>query len=299
MFAKIAKEFQNITKFDLLQYFLDYRDFLSQDYVEVYNYFAGNSESVEASKLIKLSHLIELNDTLKRTFNTFAGKLGNVGYWELMSYCQDLGDTLERINKLPKYLRTAKSCRGYKAFVQTEENVGGYRTIQDIADIYGTTEQELILNNDLQESDYDIKELSSINALIDNRSNIVVTTILEQPIGKRVYGKDIARKITFENNDLQIKSYEDNVTQKIEILLELNKGDVPEMPSFGKNLAVGSDGGNYNYAELVKDLLETFKQDDLFQSIEILDVTSNNGDIIITVEIRTKYEYSAIKNINI
>ena len=299
MFAKIAKEFQEITKFDLLQYFLDYRDFLSQDYVEVYNYFAGNSESIDASKLIKLSKLIETNDTLKRTFSTFAGKLGNVGYWELMSYCQDLGDTLERINKLPKYLRTAKSYRGYKAFVQTEENVGGYRTIQDIADIYGTSEQDLILNNDLQESQYDIKDLSSINALIDNRSNIVVTTILEQPIGKKVYGKDIAKKITFEGNDLLIKRYEDNVIQKIEILLELNKGDVPEMPSFGKNLSVGSDSGAYIYAELVKDLVETFNQDDLFKSIEVQDIISNNGDIIITVKIQTKYEYSAIKNISI
>ena len=99
MFTDIANEFQNITKFELLQYFIDYRDFLQDDYASVYAYFSGNSETIDNEKLRKMSDLLSRSDDLIRTFQTFAGKLGNVGYWELQQYCQDLKDTLERISK--------------------------------------------------------------------------------------------------------------------------------------------------------------------------------------------------------
>ena len=53
MFTDIANEFQNITKFELLQYFIDYRDFLQDDYSSVYAYFSGNSETIDNEKLRK------------------------------------------------------------------------------------------------------------------------------------------------------------------------------------------------------------------------------------------------------
>ena len=203
MFADVANEFQNITKFELYQYFKDYSDFLQSDYSEVYSYFSGKIESIDNSKLITLSNLLDRSNNLTRIFQEFAGKLGNVGNWELQQYCQDLKDTLERISKLPKYCRTAKTCRGYKPYVQVSENIGGMKTIKDLADQLGNgiTENELILNNDLEEGDYEIDELSSITALVENRVNVVVSTIMEHPIGRRIYGRDINRKKSFKGND--------------------------------------------------------------------------------------------------
>lgn len=203
MFSSVANEFENITKFALLQYFQDYRDFLQNDYSDVYAYYSGSSESIDSSKINKIDNLLMRSNNLTRTFQTFSGKLGNVGYWELQQYCQDLKDTLERISKLPKYLRTSKSCRGYKPYIQVSEDVGGMKTVQDVANKIGNiTEQELILNNDLEEENYEIDELSQITAFVNNQNNVVVTTIMEQPIGKKIYGKDISRKITFSDNDL-------------------------------------------------------------------------------------------------
>lgn len=300
MFAKIAKEFQDITKFDLLQYFLDYKDFLINDFPDVYNYYSGNVENIDARKLKRIENLLSRSNDLSAHFSSFAGKLGNMGYWDLQEYCQGLKDTLERISKLPKYLRTSKSYRGYKPFVQVREDVGGYRTIQDIAEEYrSVTEEEIIMNNDLQESDYDIKDLSTINNYVDNRRNVVVTTILEEPVGKRVYGRDIQRKITFVDNDLATVEYENNIVQKVEVLLELNKGDIPEMPNFGKNIASGQDNNSYSYAELLKDLSDNFLQNDLFDSVEVEDINASNGDINVVVKIKTKYEYSLIKQMQI
>lgn len=301
MFADVANEFQNITKFELYQYFKDYSDFLQSDYSEVYSYFSGKIENIDNSKLTTLSNLLDRSNNLTRIFQEFAGKLGNVGYWELQQYCQDLKDTLERISKLPKYRRTAKTCRGYKPYVQVSENIGGMKTIKDLAEQLGNgiTENELILNNDLEEGDYEIDQLSSITALVENQVNIVVSTIMEQPIGRRIYGRDIKRKISFKNNDLQIVEYEDNIEQKTNILLELNKGDVPEIPSFGKTVISGSTYNGYNYGSLVSDLRENFLQNDLFEDISVENIDYKDNDLYITVNIQTKYVYSTTKDLKI
>lgn len=301
MIADIANEFQNITKFELQSYFTDYGEFLQNDYGDIYAYYSGSSESINAEKIKTLQDLMSRSNDLIRTFQTFAGKLGNVGYWELQQYCQDLNDTLERISKLPKYCRTAKTCRGYKPYIQVSEDIGGMKTIQDLAQQLGNnmSEYELILNNDLEEADYEINELSQIKALVPNNTDVVVETILEQPIGKRIYGKDIDRNISFTENDLTTVKYENNVEQKSDVLMELQKGDVPEMPNFGKNIISGSTYASYNYSALATDLKDVFLQDDLFENVDITDVKYKDGDIYVTCEIYTKYAYSTTKSIKI
>ena len=301
MFADIAINFQNITKFDLRQYFIDYRDFLTNDFPDVSNYYAGKTETIDAAKIKRLKDLITRSRNLLQQFSTFATKFSNVGFWELQQYCQDLNETLERITKLPKYNRVSKSPRGYKPYIQASYSVGGMRTMEDVAREIGdtTTESELILNNDLEEENYDIDKLSNINALVNNTSGVVVDTILETPIGNRVYGRDIQRKIEIEGNDLKIVEWEDNVEQKVEILLMLEYGDIPEMPNLGRAVIEGSNYRDYNYTELLTDLRNVFYQDDLFAYVGITDVSYKDGDISVNVEVNTKYIYSTTKTITL
>lgn len=302
MISEIANEFENITKFALLDYLIKYRNFLQNDYSDIYAYYSGSVETINVEKLNTLSELLSLSDDLIRTFQTFSGKLGNVGYWELQRYCQDLRDTLERISKLPKYCRTAKTSRGYKPYVQVNGEIGGMKTVQDLANqLGGMTENELIMNNDLQEQDYEIDKLKEIRALVNNKNDITVTTILEQPIGRKIYGQDINRKISFTDNDLSIVKYEDNVEQKCSVLLELNKGDVPEFPNFGKNTSMGVGMNRYNYAELILDIRENFEQDDLFEDVNIVDISADKstGDISLIIEVKTKYVYSTTQSIKL
>ena len=301
MFADIAINFQNITKFDLRQYFIDYRDFLTNDFPDVSNYYAGKTETIDAAKIKRLKDLITRSRNLLQQFSTFATKFSNVGFWELQQYCQDLNETLERITKLPKYNRVSKSPRGYKPYIQASYSVGGMRTMEDVAREIGetTTESELILNNDLEEENYDIDKLSNINALVNNTSGVVVDTILETPVGNRVYGRDIQRKIEIEGNDLKIVEWEDNVEQKVEILLMLEHGDIPEMPNLGRAVIEGSNYRDYNYTELLTDLRNVFYQDDLFAYVGITDVSYKDGDISVNVEVNTKYIYSTTKTITL
>ena len=198
MISEIAYKFQEITKFDLYQYFVDYADFMRNKFPYVRAYYAGDTESIDASYIERMNDLMTRSNSLIKLFSTFGAKLGNVGYWELQNYCQDLRDTIQRVTKLPKYLRTSKTSRGYKPYVQTDFNVGGYRDFKDVSSIINNgevTEESLILNNDFEEEDYEIDELKPARAFIRNNTGVAVKTILEQPIGDKVYGRDIDVKI--------------------------------------------------------------------------------------------------------
>ena len=176
------------------------------------------------------------------------------------------------------------------------------KTVKDLAEELnsnGVSEVSLIIDNDLQEKDWEIDKLSQVTAFISNRTDIVVESILEQPIGNKVYGCDIDRKITLKDNDLVTKQYEDNIDQKVEVLLELEAGDIPEIPTYGRNRLSGTTMSNYNYAELVQDLQAVFLQDDMFESVSVSDVNFDNGDLLITCTVSTKYAYVVQRTIKI
>ena len=106
MLSDIANKFQEITKFDLYQYFVDYADFMRNQYSSIHAYYSGRSESINGDYVNNLNNLVKRSDDLLKLFITFGPKMGNVGYWELQNYCQDLYDTIKKVTLLPKYLRT-------------------------------------------------------------------------------------------------------------------------------------------------------------------------------------------------
>jgi hypothetical protein len=160
---------------------------------------------------------------------------------------------------------------------------------------------DLMLANDLNEEDWEIDKLSPITVIVNNRNDVVVKSILDQPIGKRIYGKDINRKITFSNDDLLTVEYQDNIEQKCDILLEVNRGDVPEDKLFGKNLFAisGVNLRAFSYPELMLDIQNLFSQNDLFEYAKITDFSVGDKEVFITVEIKTKYDYKTEKRVTI
>ena len=302
MISDIANKFQQITKFDLYSYFTDYADFMNNRYNNIRAYYAGEIEVVNADDMNMLNSLLERSGNLLKLFVTFGPKLSNVGYWELQNYCQDLYDTLTKVSILPKYLRTSKTSRGYKPYIQVNFNVGGLRDFKDIerrVNSNGTTENVLILGNDFEEEDYEIDDLRAAKLFLNNQRQVVVKTILEEPIDRKVYGKDIRKKIGFQNNDLAIAEYQDNVEQKVQILCELLEGDIPEIPQLGRRKVIGENVHNYSYPELARDIQSVFLQDDLFEDVEITNIAINQGDLYITLNISTKYQYAIQRIIRI
>ena len=302
MLEEIIYKFQNITKYPIYEFLNKYMDFMSNGYAVIKNYFNGNTETIDNKYLNQLSTLTNDCKDVLTLFNSFANKLQNCGYWELLEYFQNLNDEIEKVNKLPKFLRSSLVCRGYTPTIQVASSVGGMRTVDDVADLVTSVNNsiswiDIMLNNDLNEDDWSIDELSKINVYV-NTNKVVVNTIIDQPIGKRVYGIDVKRKIEFSDNDLKIVVHEENIEQKCDILCALYTGDVPENKLFGLNsFVIGGDINQFNYPELVIEITNIFLQDDLFESVNVTHFDFGNGDLTVKLEIKTKYDYKTTNKI--
>lgn len=302
MFIDIVNEFQQVTKFDIYGYFEEYSSFLKKEFPSINLYYSGQVSSIDFAKLNKLDELITRSKDLMRLFSTFSNKLSNCGFYELMEYCQELLDTLEKIKKLPKYNRVSKTKFGYKSYIQVDGSVGSYRTPEDLAleiNSQNVDFVDLILNNELNEKDWEIDEYHpDVKAYVDNKNTVVVPTILEEPVLEKVYGKDLDAKVQFEDQDVKVVKYQDNVDQKCNILLSITRGSVPEFPAFGRN-NVGNNVNMYGYVELIKDLTEIFQQDPLFLSIKVSEIGFEEGSIKVNCEIKTKYTLSVKKTLSL
>lgn len=306
MIGEIVIEFQDITKYPLLEFMERYRDFMTNDYESIRAYFNGETETIDNAHMSELSWLTNECHTLLTTFKNFANKFSCCAYWELMDFFDGLNNTIEKINKLPKFFRTSLSKRGYTASIQVRSTVGSGRTMEDLASAVTGSPQndgswvDIVQGNDMNESDWNIDSLTGVDVFVDNTRKIVVTTVLDQPIGNRIYGIDMNRKITFEGNDLQRVFYESNVEQKCEILLELNRGDVPEDNMFGKNpFFLGESIKNTSISIIVSQIQKTFLQNDLFQEVNLTDLKFEQGSLTMVFNIKTKYDYESTKAISI
>lgn len=301
----VINEFEQVTKYPLKAFLRKYADFMTGGYREIKRYFGGETVNISNESVTALRDLtVECRDVMAQ-FKNFANKFATCGYWELMEYLDDLNDTIETINKLPKFLRTSLGKRGYTPAVQVDGLVGSGRTIDDVASTASELNREntewvdLMLQNDFNEADWEIDSIRNLNVFI-NRNQVNVTTIIDQPIGERVLGVDVLRKIGFSNNDLALAVRKDNIEQKCVILLELVRGDVPEDMLFGKNpMFFGANAPLVNYSEVVNDIVNTFMQDDLFASVTVKDISFENGSATFTVEIQTKYDYKTEKTLTI
>lgn len=307
MMEIIVVEFQNITKFPLIDFLQEYEDFMNNSYYALNEYFSGNTDSIDNSHMRALKSVMTKSKDLLAQFKNFSNKFSKCGYWELMDFIDDINNNIEKISKLPKFRRTVLAKRGYTGDVEVGSEVGSMRTIDDVAQsvsgINGnaTSWIDLMLNNDWNEEDWDIDKLSSVNVYINNRSGIVVNSIVDMPVGKRVYGKDMYRKITFTDNDFKLVEYTDNVEQKCDILLELNQGDVPEDMLFGRDPQLTTSSyESFSYPELAMEISDIFRQNDLFSLAQVDDISfDENNQALVKVNIRTKYNYNTEKTVTV
>ena len=125
--------------------------------------------------------------------------------------------------------------------------------------------------------------------------------MIDNTVGEKIYGRDIKKKLTFEDDDLKSLDYKETVNQTVEILASLNKGDIPEYREIGIPIGLykGSNFSRLNYSSIVRELNKNFSTDDLFSNFNVLEMEYKEGDLYIKYEVNTKYELVIIKNIRI
>ena len=300
----ILRDFSSITNYPIVVFLTKYVEFSQNNYNDIYNYFSGEKEDVSQESMSNLDWLLDECSKIISVFKSFENKLNNCGYWELMELIDNINTELEKLKKTPKYARTVKTKTSYKRTVQYNSQIGGGVTVEDVANdltMQESTEwQRILQENDIKEFQWEIDKIRGVNAFTSG-SFTPASTVIDQPIGDRVYGSDIRQTIDFKNGELILVTGKLNLEQKIGILLNLKRGDVPEFPLFGKNpFFNGSSSKEFSIIGMVNDIKKTFLQNDLFDDVSVSGLGSSESEFdTLTLSIKTIYSNETFKEIRI
>lgn len=290
--------FEELTKYNLSKFVQDTSLFFKNGFPKIISFFSGTTNTVESSVLNEHKRLLKEADVAVQQFKTNAEKLETVEYWELLDFVEDLRTKLQTISKTSKYLRSSRvDFNDGNGFSYTY-TLGDGQTLENISrNVLQDNDSEndwtkIALNNDLLESGWDMDDGKKVTIYKEKFMTSPVTTFIDNMIGEKIYGIDIDRKITFEDDDVKTLSYRDTVYQSADILSGLKKGDIPQYPVLGidSSLYVGSNIGMMSYSSVVRELTKNFSTDDLFINFSVTDIELVNDAFKLKYTVDTKYK---------
>jgi hypothetical protein len=298
-------KFNKISGYDITNFFFSTQRFFQIAFPQIEKFYKGDLKFIDKKYFVGLDKLEKEAIKVTSIFKEKKELMLTVDFWDLLDMAEVLKTSLQRTQKLSKYLRSSivkgKTSKGFVfQYIMSAEE-----TLEDVAkNVMKSTDfqnyaQQIALDNDLREVDWDIDGGTELDLRNDAFQNNLVTSMIDNTIGERIYGKDLKKLLTIDTTeeDLVVLDYKETVYQTVEILSQLSKGDIPEFPSLGLdgNIYKGVNYSQLNYPSIVREMNKSFSSDDLFQDFKVRSISHDNGDLFIDFEVNTKFNLLIIK----
>lgn len=284
---ELLEDFQTITKFPIIRLFVNFSDFLDNDYKNIISYYSGDVKSLNSSSFKKLKNLKEGIQQLFSVFSLNKNLFTDYKWWVLIEQIEKMDNLVIMIDNSSKWLRSTISRGNFNPNPEVDIPFNQGQTLESISrnilgsDDWDNTWVDLALKNDLREEDYTSNGGFLIKANFNYALNsFKMTSIVDNPIGDKILGIDLDKKLQFVElgdgtQDLKVLTPKDTFYQSVTIKISLRKGDIPEFPTLGFNpkLVVGSNISSLNYPILFRQLTQVFKSDDTIKSFSILSIS--------------------------
>ena len=303
----VIDKFIQLTNYPIDQFLVSAKDFFQKDYLKFVSFFSGKSNTLDKGSIKKLNTLAEQSLVISHIFSYKNKQMTTIDFWELLTSFEDIKTKLETTMNISKYLRSSIIANRSESGFAFNYNMTNEQTLESVSrnvlnqSGYEDSWTNIALENDLKEIDYDISGGTSVQLRKKLFQANLVTSMIDNTVGEKIYGKDIKRLFSYEDNDLATLDYKETVYQTADSLSRLEKGDIPEFPELGliSSLYKGVNRSQLNYPSIVRELTRTFATDDLFKNFEIKRFDVQDDNIFIEYRVETKYELVLIKNITI
>lgn len=289
---------QEIIGADISQFIEDFLTFVQVYSRNISEYYSGNVKFPDVKSFDELSRLLATSKHLTELMNLNKSLFVSVADWNLLEKLEDINHKLNLWNKISKFLRSPIVNLTYTQGIQSEYGMKQNETLESVnrevlgASDFDNTWVDLALVNNIKEEDY-TPSGGKILSVVFNKvfSFNVITTVVDNIEGEKVYGKDLDCKIQYVDDDLKVLDYLDTSRQSMSILCNLVKGDVPEFPEDGISisLVVGSNLNTIAFPVLFRQYYNLFVKDDTFSSFSITSVELERDALSLQVEVRTVY----------
>jgi len=227
-----------------------YIDFRSTYYPNIVSFYSGISASPDLDSFVQMEEIIvEMNEVTEK-FIQNRENFVNYSDWNLLEFFEEIKLKMAQTENISKFLRSSIGEGKFDRFVEGKAPLKENQTLENVADIaLNSTDPNndwinVALRNRLAEEDYSLDGGKMLSIVFNiNRGTTDILTVVDNPQGDRIYGKDLYKVLTYEDDDLKVLEPYDTLFQSAEILVSLKRGDNPEFPDEGvqTNLIVGAD----------------------------------------------------------
>lgn len=292
----ILDKFYKITRYPIKIFLQDYIDFIEELKVNVYNYYAGKEKRPSIRAFDALDSLLERSLIIENIIENKRDSFNNAAAWELIEKLSDIQTDLETTSNASKWLRSAITKNNFNPKVEFQHTLRQLQTLEQVSqDILGSSNKEqdwvaISLRNDLREEDYSTKGGNTLSVVGKNNATIKLRSVVDNISGERVYGRDLDRKLTFEDDDLKSLGYKETVRQTVDILAGLRRGMTPEFPSDGISVGVslGTNRRNTAFPIMIRQITSTFKRDDTLRTLSIKSISYEQDALKVMYQVGTR-----------
>lgn len=293
----IVSEFETLTRYPLSLFFLNFKSFIDKDYNNIVSYYSGDINSLNNSSF---NNLENIKDELSNIFSQFSlnrDVFSNYKWWLLLSQLEKIDSTLLLIDNTSKWLRSTISKGNFNPNPEVDIPFSQGQTLESVErDVLGSedwtnTWQSLAIKNDLEEEDYTTEAGFLIKANFDYAfKNFRINSIVDNPVGEKVLGLDLHRKLQYIDDDLLTLTPRETFYQNAYILINLRQYDNPEFYKQGiePSLVVGSNVNSLTYPILFRQLTALFKADDTIKTFQIVNINRVQDSVSIDFQIESR-----------
>lgn len=290
--------------YDVRTYYSDLYDFVRNGQPNIVKYYSGLMKTPDRLSFNELDRLIaeseKLNNIIKQKRNT----LLEGEYWEILDEIEEAKVKLLTISNTWKWMRSSVTNNLFSTKPQMEVITTQNQTLEDLSLGLGIKEwddrwMEVAIKNNIKEEDYTNDGGLKLQVSFDNSNAITIKDVVDSMTGELVYGKDIYRVITFEDDDIKTLAPVDTVYQCIEILMGLSKGDLPSDPNFGIRKITGNNVKSISFPTLFRQIQQVLGTDDVIRSVSLGSLDKEEDIISVKVIISIKHGGQIVKTIDV
>lgn len=276
-------------------FFDDFNKFMQEGHQEIVNYYTQESDYPKDS-FDKLDLLINLSEEVKQSIRDFRDSFNNLYLFEIVEQFESCSSMLDFISNYSKWYQSTSIKGRYKSTSEVASVLKQNETLENLSSRIGYADREdgfldISLRNHVREVDYNSNGslVVKTSTQIDGQS-LVLNTVVDEPVGENILGRDIQRKLSFSEDDLVCLSPKETFEQIVKLICSLFKGNNPEFPNSGidKGFLSNKNGLCIMLPTVIRQLNEIVSTEDTIKSFNIKSI-DNRGDVM-----KVEFEFESV-----
>lgn len=290
----IVDSFNKIVGINVSRFISDYSLFVSNNLNSIINYYTGTVSDPDLKSFNVLNDLISRAKEINESIAINHRRFDVAEYWTVVEAIDNIITALDTAYNTSRWVRSTIANGDFNTNLESEVVLPQNNTLENLAKSSGYEDSanswvRIAMRNDLDEDKYTLDGGNVLRINMLGRASIEIDDVIDNISGDNMYGKDIRRKFSYVNDDIDTVVGESCMLQCYEILIGLTKGDIPEFEDMGLSGGVGNNVSSFSYPLTLRQIHRTFYRDASVESVTMSELEINQDIVTASIIIQNKF----------